>query len=339
MAPPQIALSVIVPVYNGGQTLKMCLGGIFASNYKDFEVIIVDDSSNDNSVEIAKLFPCRILQTGRNLGPGRARNLGAERSRGEILVFVDSDVVIKKETFDIILNSFKRDPGIDAVIGYFSLEHPHRNFFSQYKNVYMNFIFSGLPAYIDFLFTALCAIKKASYLEFCADRSKAEDTALGQRFKMSGKKIYLPQELQAVHLKKYSFISFIKNDFMIPYHWAKLFLRYRGLNDIFRKKRFAHAKLGQILSVVASCLILISAMGLMLWPPALPLTLAMILIFFILNFRFFLFLYKVNGVTFVLKSTVISYLDTLTMGLGIAAGSVSYFFEILKSGSPIISNG
>ncbi len=339
MAPPKITLSVIVPVYNSGQTLKMCLEGIFASDYTDFEVIVVDDSSDDNSAEIAGRFPCEVLQTGQNMGPGKARNLGAERSHGEIMVFVDSDVVIKRETFDIILNSFKRDPRIDAVVGHFSLEHPHRDFFSRYKNVYMNFIFSGLPSYVDFLFTALCAVKKASYLEFRAARSKAEDTELGQRFKMRGKKIFLPQELQAVHLKKYSFLSLIKNDFVIPYHWAKLFLRYRGLRDIFRKKRFAHARLGQILCVIISYLILVSAISLALSPIALPMTLILIFIFFVLNFRFFLFLYKVNGSIFTLKSAVITFLDMLVMGLGIAAGSISCFFEVLKFRSSVISNG
>jgi glycosyltransferase involved in cell wall biosynthesis len=89
--------SVIVPVYNAGQTLNECLVSIFNSTYQNFEVIIIDDCSNDRSAEIYSRFPCKVIKTSQRSGPGKTRNIGVLNSRGSILLFVDSDCVTRKD--------------------------------------------------------------------------------------------------------------------------------------------------------------------------------------------------------------------------------------------------
>ncbi|TAL24620.1 MAG: glycosyltransferase, partial [Nitrospirae bacterium] len=54
-------ISVIIPNYNGEATIGKCLEAVFSSEYDKFEVVVVDDCSNDNSVEIIKRFPCRLI--------------------------------------------------------------------------------------------------------------------------------------------------------------------------------------------------------------------------------------------------------------------------------------
>ncbi len=89
-------VSIIIPIYNEANCLRDCLASLEKQSYQDLEIIIVDDGSTDNSIEIAKKFKVKVL-TQRHKGPGTARNLGASIARGEILVFVDSDMTFEKD--------------------------------------------------------------------------------------------------------------------------------------------------------------------------------------------------------------------------------------------------
>ena len=91
-------VSVIVPMYNDEKYIAKCLASIFNSGYPAFEVIVVNDGSIDDSLAIAKRFPCRIVDLKKNSGVSNARNQGANVAKGEILVFFDSDVVIERDT-------------------------------------------------------------------------------------------------------------------------------------------------------------------------------------------------------------------------------------------------
>ena len=95
-------ISIIIPVYNSSLTLKECLDAVFDSSFKNFEVIVVSDNSSDNSVEIAKQFQCKIIELPQNRGPGFARNEGAKTAEGDVLLFLDSDVIIDKEALNKI---------------------------------------------------------------------------------------------------------------------------------------------------------------------------------------------------------------------------------------------
>jgi glycosyltransferase involved in cell wall biosynthesis len=67
-------ISVIVPVYNGGKFLAVCLGALRASSYPYYEVIVVDDRSTDNSAEISRTLGVKVLTMPKQSGPAGARN-------------------------------------------------------------------------------------------------------------------------------------------------------------------------------------------------------------------------------------------------------------------------
>lgn len=110
-------VSVIIPVFNEEKTIADCLNSLLEQSYKDIEIIIIDDGSTDKTVEIVKQYPVRLL-TQTHQGPGIARNLGAKEAKGEILVFVDGDMVFD-ERFVEKLTEPIRD---GQVIGTFSKE-------------------------------------------------------------------------------------------------------------------------------------------------------------------------------------------------------------------------
>src|SRR6185369_12630341 len=84
-------VSVIIPVYNGARYLRAALESVFAQTYREFEVIVVDDGSVDESGVIAQSFPeVRYIQQ-TNQGVAAARNHAIEVARGEFFAFLDQD--------------------------------------------------------------------------------------------------------------------------------------------------------------------------------------------------------------------------------------------------------
>ena len=91
-------ISVIVPVFNGAQFLPICLNELLASDYEDFELIVVDDASNDRSVEVANEFGVKVVRLPHRSGAAAARNAGSKAARGDIFLFVDADVQVRPDT-------------------------------------------------------------------------------------------------------------------------------------------------------------------------------------------------------------------------------------------------
>lgn len=92
-----MSTSVVIPTYNEAENIEACLKSLLNQSKKADEIIIIDDGSTDNTVEIASKFPVSVIKSNHG-GPGNSRNLGASKAKGDILVFVDADM-----TFD---NSF-----------------------------------------------------------------------------------------------------------------------------------------------------------------------------------------------------------------------------------------
>lgn len=102
-------ISVIIPVYNTGLYLEECLDSIVKQNFKDFEVICIDDGSSDNSLEILKNYEERYdnfkILAQPNMGVSHARNKGLQHAKGEYIAFLDSDDFIKPNYLEVLYNN------------------------------------------------------------------------------------------------------------------------------------------------------------------------------------------------------------------------------------------
>lgn len=85
-----IKYSIIVPNYNKAEYIEDCLNSILNQTYKNYEIIMIDDGSTDNSVEVINKFNINLLKTNR-LQAGGARNLGLKHATGDYIIFLDSD--------------------------------------------------------------------------------------------------------------------------------------------------------------------------------------------------------------------------------------------------------
>lgn len=103
--------SIIVPVYNTEKYVKRCLDSIKSQSFKDYEVIIINDGSTDNSSDIISKYPYKIINQ-ENQGLSMARNNGVKDASGEYLIFLDSDDYIEKDLLKEINNSLSNKPDL-----------------------------------------------------------------------------------------------------------------------------------------------------------------------------------------------------------------------------------
>lgn len=98
-----IILSIIIPVYNAEKTISKTLDSILVQNTKNIEILIINDGSTDNSLEIIKKYGNKIkIINQENQGVSKARNNGIKNANGKYITFIDSDDIIKDLYFDDI---------------------------------------------------------------------------------------------------------------------------------------------------------------------------------------------------------------------------------------------
>lgn len=294
-------ITVIVPVYNGEAFLDRCLDALFSSDYASFEVIVVDDCSIDKSADISRGKGARVLTMACNSGPAAARNYAAEQAKGDVILFVDADVVVKKDTLGKIAERFEQQPEISALFGSYDDAPDAPNFLSQYKNLQHHFVHQTSSPDASTFWAGLGAVRCTAFRKVggfdCAKFSipSIEDIDLGVRLRNAGHKILLDRGIQAQHLKKWKLVSLVKTEiFCRAVPWSKLILTRQALiNDM-------NLKTGDRLSAGFVALSLIT-LPFLLWQPLLlvPL-LAFLLTTAALNRRILGFFHRRKGFVFAL---------------------------------------
>ena len=167
-APP--VLSVIVPVYNSLDDLKRCLAALRESQYKDFDVLVVDDGSTEPVEPIVNQHGFRYMRIEGPGGPARARNRGVKHVTGKYIVFIDADVCVHEDTLARFADAFAADPTVDAVIGSYDEAPAKPNFLSQYKNLFHHYVHQNCDGNITTFWSGCGAIKREPWHEtrYCA---------------------------------------------------------------------------------------------------------------------------------------------------------------------------
>jgi glycosyltransferase involved in cell wall biosynthesis len=114
-------VSVIVPCYNYGKFMHDTLNSLLNQSLKEWECILIDSSSSDNTVDVAQHY-CKMdnrfsLFSKSNEGPSAARNLGLKRSRGLYIQFLDGDDLIEEEKLSVHARALSEDNALDIVYG------------------------------------------------------------------------------------------------------------------------------------------------------------------------------------------------------------------------------
>lgn len=103
--------SIIIPVYNVEKYIDGCLKSVMNQTFKDYEVIVVNDGTKDNSMDIVKKYDVKVIEQ-KNQGLSAARNTGVKHAKGDYLIFLDSDDSWNKDLLKELSKSIKNSPDV-----------------------------------------------------------------------------------------------------------------------------------------------------------------------------------------------------------------------------------
>ena len=222
-------ISVVIPNYNKAETIGKSLEALFASDYKNFEVIVVDDHSEDNSVEIIKRYPCRLIELEARSGTSKARNLGARKSRGEIIFFTDADCLFRRDTLSLVNRTVTAtDP--ETVTGGTYTKMPYdRGFFSIFQSVFINHSETrnlGAPDYIAAHAMIIDAQTFRKSGGFPDDFLPIiEDVEYSHRLRRAGYRLVMDPAIQVQHIFNFSLLRSVRNAFRKSSYWCMYSLK------------------------------------------------------------------------------------------------------------------
>jgi len=324
---PAPTISVVMPVYNAERLLGECLSALSASRGVDYEIVVVDDGSTDCSRAIAEAHGCRVIASGGRLGPAGARNRGAEQARGDIVFFVDSDVIVRPDTLHRLLDAFA-DTSVDGVIAVQAPAMRFRNICSRYKNLWMYYTYVRRAGEdVPLFYTTAAAIRRRAFLDAGGfdlnyTNPNVEDTDFGQKLARLGYRVRVLADLEVEHVKGYDLAGLLRVDFLRSMSLARLKLRKRADavgND-------TSVPTGYILSVplaLAGVLALVVGLAARLPVPCLAGTVALGVVL-ALNVPFLRLLRIHGGMRVWAAGCGILVIELLAAGAGSAAGIATF---------------
>jgi GT2 family glycosyltransferase len=320
---PHPQVSVIIPIYNSSETIGDCLDALFQSEFKNFEVIIVDDGSEDESREIVSTYPCQLIEQA-NAGPGAARNIGARSACGEILFFLDGDILVKPDSLTRIASTFAARPELGALFGSFGAETSPENFVTVYKNLRHHYTHQTSNENAATFCTGLGAIRRDIFEwigGFHPPVRFLEDIEIGHRLHKAGVPILLCKDLQLTHLKGYTLGGLIESDLFgraVP--WTRLVLSQRLFRNDLNTRTHNVLSVPCSLALLATLPLTAASAFLGSGAPAAGLFGALLLIFLFLNREFLVFLARTKSAGLALASVALLWLGYLYSALGVVIG-------------------
>ena len=310
--------------------MHQCLEALLANKYPEFEVIVVNDGSTDGSEDICRAMNVTLLQSERpRSGPAAARNLASKQAKGEILLFVDADVVVERETIGKVANCFERDSAIGALFGSYDNAPAEKNFLSQYKNLQHHFVHQNSNSEASTFWAGLGAVRKDAFLlvggfdceQFAVP--SIEDIELGSRLRKAGYRILLERSIQAKHLKKWTVTSLLRTEILcraIP--WSRLILTSHGLINDMNLKTNDRAS-------AALTALLILMIPFAIWQPLTLVAIAAVLgIFAYLNRGILGFFLKLKGPLFAAAAIPWQLLYFLYSGVAFVGCWMIYYLPV-----------
>lgn len=210
-----IRISAIVPATDGSPTLDACTDAIRAAMDGPEELVVVTDPDL--------------------VGPAAARNAGARDASGDVLVFVDADVVVHADAFRRIRGLFADDPDLTAMFGSYDVAPSAPGVVSAFRNLLHHYVHQSSAGPATTFWAGLGAVRRDAFLEaggFDDERYSApsiEDIELGMRIVDAGGRITLDPRVQGKHLKAWGFGQMLHTDFArrgVP--WVRLLLERGG---------------------------------------------------------------------------------------------------------------
>ena len=225
-------ISVVIPICGAAGTLTECIEAVRKSGGEATEIIVVDNASADETLEAARAPGCRVVGVEKGDGPAAARNRGAKEAGGEILLFLDSDVVLADDALPAMERAF-RETGCDALVGHY--EKPPKGT-PPFTALFDSFVIrhheqSAADGGIPWFWASIGAVRRELFEEtggFREDRRGAEDFEFGYDLSSRGSKILRRENICGSHKRVHTLWYYLKEVFCRTADLTDLALRRKG---------------------------------------------------------------------------------------------------------------
>lgn len=322
-------ISIIIPVKDIDDSFRQSIQSVARCSPDPHEVIIIFDGKPDQPIPETDIENIRFLQLEESKGPATARNEGARHATGEILLFVDADVILPQDLIAKIIHAFESDLNPVAVFGSYDNQPVAKDTVSQYKNLFHFYTHQNSQANAFTFWTGCGAMLRSSFFELGGFSEtytcpSIEDIELGYRAKKAGYAIFLDKSIQVTHLKQWTLLSLIKTDFCyraIP--WSRLILRYGNMtNDM-------NINMTNRLSVLLSGLVLFFMLCTIWSGYSFFAVLFVFASLLYINRDLFLFFYRRKGLFFTLRTIPLHYIYYVISGTAFLPVALLFYSEKL----------
>ncbi len=314
-------VSVIIPNYNYGRSIGLCIRSVQEQDYPATEIIVVDDCSTDDSVATARSLGATVLSTGRNSGVATARNLGVERARGEILFFLDSDVALSPGALRRAVELLSEDRTLGAVCGTYEAAPLIRDsLVEECRCLQAYFWRLSSVGTVSFLFTAICAMRAEVFHQvgpFNPRLRQTEEVDYGQRLTRDHE-VLLTAEVRGAHDDDHQLLPLVRKIFTRGRLRIPLYARRRKFAKGFETPARAWASVTALLTVGAL------AAPLLLGPLGWALPAALLTGSLLCDLAMYRFVRSHRGTLFLPAFVGVQFVFNLTVALSIAAGAAQW---------------
>ncbi|HET8538520.1 MAG TPA: glycosyltransferase [Anaeromyxobacter sp.] len=326
------SVSIVIPNRNGAATIGACLRAALASRGGPFEVVVVDDASEDASVEIIRRFPCRLVRLDRRQGVSKARNAGARAASGELLLFVDADCLLAPDA--VAAARAACGDRRDLVLGgTYTAAPADDDFFSFFQSVFIRHFETKGPApdYVAahaLLVDAETFRGHGGFVEdaFIGVAASVEDVELSHRLRRGGCELAMCAALEVQHVFRFSLRRSLANAARKARYWTAYSL---ANGDLLADSGTASVELKANVALAAAqaLLVALAAAAGSAWPAVAAATLLAADLH--LNRALVAAWWRAGGPRFALLATL--YYATLyaaAVGLGAAAGAAQWAWRL-----------
>lgn len=320
------SVSIVIPNRNGAATLGACLEAACASSHPRFEVVVVDDRSDDGSIEVIRRFPCKLVRLEEHGGVSKARNAGARAASGELLLFVDADCILGRDALSKAVAAY--GPRRDLVLGgTYTPEPADPGFFGFFQSVFIHHFETKAPApdYVAahaMLVDAELFRRSGGFVEgsFIGVAASVEDVELSHRLRRAGCELAMCPGLQVRHVFGFSLRRSLANAARKARYWTRYSMANRDLLADSGTASVA-LKANVLLALAQAALLAWAAAAAVAWPAGAAA--ALLALDLHLNRRLVAAWYGAGGLRFSVLATL--YYTTLyaaAVAAGAAAGAL-----------------
>ena len=314
-------VSVIIPVHNGGDAFRACLAALSRCQPPAHELLVVVDGPDADAAALATAAGARLIQLPSRVGPARARNIAAAAASGDILLFVDADVVVPPGLVGRMAAFLGGNPGIAAVIGSYDDAPADPGFLSQYRNLLHHYVHQTGHEEASTFWCGCGAIRRDVFLSAggfnggFADPS-IEDIEFGYRLRQGGHRIRLAKDVQVTHLKRWTPWLLLRTDvFQRAAPWTRLIIRSGVLPNDLNVGTRSRVSVALVAVLGAALAAAVSS------PWALIVAALAALGLLALNAGFYWFLWRVRGPAFTIAAVPWHWIYYACAGIGLLIGA------------------